>query len=43
MLSQQKHIAEESIRLVNQQKVEQFQKLSEESRQVIARLSEEAE
>ena len=43
MLGQQKHIAEESIRLVNQQKVEQFQKLSEESRQVIARLSEEAE
>ena len=43
MLQQQKAVAEESITLLNQQRVEQFQKLSDESHQVISRLQEEAE
>ena len=43
MLSQQKSVTEESLRKLNQQHVDQFQNLSEESRVQMQRLQDEAD
>lgn len=43
MLSQQKNMAEESLKLLNQRHVDQFTKMSDENRITVTRLSEEAD